>query len=114
MGKNAEWEAKRAEWEAKQEKRAERKSKAVGKEFDVQSTADSEVSTSAGSVVAVDEKEVESKAMMDKEVRKLTKHLREIVKLEGRSYLDTLQKEKVAKKKQVELDLDGAMGLAKV
>merc|ERR1719510_492037 len=102
--KAAEWEARRSEREKKAAERearlAEKNSKAPLKELDVQSMADSEASTFAST--AVDEKEVEQRVMMDKQVRKLMKLLREVEKLEGRSDLDALQIAKLARKKEVE------------
>merc|ERR1711971_1361671 len=112
----AEWEARRSKNDKKAAERearlAEKNSNAPLKELDVQSTADSEASTVASTIV--DEKEVEQRVMMDKEVRKLTKLLREIEKLEGRSDLDALQTVKLARKEEVELQLDSAQGLARV
>merc|ERR1712070_283280 len=64
--------------------------------------------------VDVDMKEVEKVAMMDKTVRKLSKILREIAKLEGRSDLEALQKAKLERKSDVEQEFDAAFGLAKV
>merc|ERR1712129_477114 len=115
--KAAEGEARRSEYEKKkaaeqEAQRADNKLKAAERELDVQSIAGSEVSTIASTTV--DEKEVENRVMMDKEVRKLMKLLREIEKLAGRSDLDALQTAKLARKEEVELQLDGAQGLAKV
>jgi len=126
--KKAEWEARKAEWATRT---AEREKKAVDREarlaeaqlaeknsrmplndLDVQSEADSEASTIAST--AVYEKEVERRVMMDREVRKLMKLLREIEKLEGRSDLDILQTAKLARKEEVELELVTSQGLAKV
>lgn len=108
--RKAEWEArqsekerKKAEWEAKQ---AEREAKrAERKQLDVQSIADSEVSTSASTI---DEKEVERMIGMDKEVRKWSKLLRDIGKLEGLRDLDALQKAKLDRKQSVAAELDSA------
>merc|ERR1712241_840662 len=127
MGK-AEWEEKKAEWEERRVEAAKKKAiakKAVAREaqlaeknsrmplieLDVQSEADSEASTIAST--AVYEKEVERRVMMDKEVRKLMKLLREIEKLEGRPDLDILQTAKLARKDEVELELSTSQGLAK-
>merc|ERR1711893_57614 len=90
---------------------AEKNSRMPLIELDVQSEADSEASTIAST--AVYEKEVERRVMMDKEVRKLMKLLREIEKLKGRSDLDILQTAKLAKKEEVELKLSTSQGLAK-
>merc|ERR1712241_377964 len=91
---------------------AEKNLKAPLKELEVQSMADSEASTIAST--AVNETEVEQRVMMDKQVRKLMKLLREVEKLEGRSDLDALQIAKLARKEEVELQLFAAQGLAKV
>merc|ERR1712014_353564 len=61
----------------------------------------------------VDEAEVGKLASMDKQVRKLAKTLREIANLEGLRDLDVLQEAKVARKREVEIELDTALGLAK-
>merc|ERR1712242_161900 len=61
----------------------------------------------------VDDAEVERQASMDKTVRKLTKTLMQIGKLEGLRDLDTLQVAKVAKRREVEIELDTAFALAK-
>merc|ERR1712217_722960 len=61
----------------------------------------------------VDEAEVEKLASMDKQVRKLAKTLRGIANLEGLRDLDVLQEAKVARKREVEIELDTALGPAK-
>merc|ERR1712048_168709 len=102
MRRKSEWEARQAEkaekqaaWEAKQ---AERKTKqaeweakrlnrtsARDKDFDAGSICSSDmVSTAASSAVVVDAQEVERAAMLDKQVRKLAKVLRDIETLEAR------------------------------
>merc|ERR1739845_4015 len=70
-------------------------------------------STAASSVVVVDEEEVERMVSLDKNVRKFLKVLRDIEKLESRNDLDALQRAKVARKHDVELELITAKGLAK-
>merc|ERR1740129_835013 len=60
----------------------------------------------------VDVKEVERLASMDKEVRKLAKKLQETSKLEGLRDLDVLQMAKVARKREVKVAHDTALGLA--
>merc|ERR1711879_1042191 len=122
--KSAEWERrqvenvkKQAEWKAKQAEKNSRQTakaaKAAKQDSEVASNA-TEASTIASLTVAiVDEAEVERMAAMDKEVRKLTKVLREIEKLEGRSDLDVLQRAKVARREEIELQLGTAKGLAK-
>merc|ERR1712039_524000 len=108
--KAAEWGAMQAEKNSRQATKAARAAK---QNSDVASNA-TEASTIASLTVAiVDEAEVERIAAMDKEVRKFMKVLREIEKLEGRSDLDVLQKAKVARKKEIELQLGTAKGLAK-
>jgi len=52
--------------------------------------------------------------MKDKTVRKHDKILREIMKLEGHKDLDRLQKAKLERKPDVEMELDAAKGLARV
>jgi len=56
---------------------------------------------------------VERLALLDKDVRKFAKILRETVKLEGRSDLDELQKAKLSRRHDVEVELDFAKNLAK-
>merc|ERR1719512_299243 len=110
------WEAKQAEWTAKQGEREVQKA-ARGrslKEFDEESIA-TDVSTLASSTsLAVDEAEVERLALLDKDVRKFAKILREIEKLDGRSDLDELQTAKLRRRQDIEVQLDSAKGLAKV
>merc|ERR1712060_697739 len=86
--------AMKAEWEARQAARiktqASRAYKRDSKDDDSSSNA-TDVSTTASLTVAiVDENEVERLAMMDKDVRKFVKVLREIVKLECRADIDEL------------------------
>merc|ERR1712238_638616 len=69
--------------------------------------------TSLGGAGAVDESEVERLALTDREVRKLVKALREICKLEYLSLLEPLQAAKVARKSELEVELDSVLGLAK-
>mmetsp|Transcript_23316 Transcript_23316/g.59410 ORF Transcript_23316/g.59410 Transcript_23316/m.59410 type:complete len:93 (+) Transcript_23316:330-608(+) len=57
--------------------------------------------------------EVERRASMDKEVRKLAKVLREVCKLEECEHLETLQAAKVARKAEVESELESVLGLAR-
>merc|ERR1712110_142893 len=123
--KQAEWEAKqlereakRAEWEASQAARiktqASRGYKRDSKDDDSSSNA-TDVSTTASLTVAiVDENEVERLAMMDKDVRKFVKVLREIEELECRADIDKLQKMKIAKKSEVEDQLNAAKYHAKL
>merc|ERR1712045_907999 len=83
------------------------------KAFDEESNAT--VSTLASiTSLAVDEAEVERLARLDKDVRRFAKILRETEKLEGRSDLDELQKAKLRRRHDIEVQLDSAKGLAKV
>merc|ERR1712045_688798 len=84
------------------------------KEFDEESIA-TDVSTLASSAfLAVDEAEVERLTLLDKDVRKFSKILREIEKLEGLPDLDELQTAKLRRREDIEVQLDSAKGLAKV
>merc|ERR1712242_252242 len=108
--KMAAWEAKQAEWKAKEKEREVRRAvpRRSLKEFDEESNA-TDVSTLASStVLVVDEAEVERLAHLDKEVRRCAKILLEIEKLEGRSGLDELQKAKLSRKHDIEVQLDSA------
>jgi len=121
--KKAEWEARQAErakktadWEAKQIARAKKTAEwkarhASNMDVDLESNA-STVATMNASIV--DEAEVERMVSMDKDVRKFVKVLRDIAKLESASSLDELQKAKVTRKADVELNLETAKGLARV
>merc|ERR1712039_900765 len=85
-----------------------------GKNLDVESDcSDDAASTAASSAVVIDEAEVERLAMLDKDVRKFAKVLRDIEKLESCKDLDDLQKAKVNRKADVEIKFDTAKGLAK-
>jgi len=110
--KHAEWLArqekkakKEAEFEARQAAREARKS--GDRDCDTESTC-TEVSTAASTMVVVDEMEVERIAMADKVVRKFLKTLREIEKLEGQDDLEQNQKAKLARKSEIEFELDSA------
>merc|ERR1712187_252177 len=115
--KAAEWEAKQAEWKAKQAEKNSRQTakaaKAAKQDSDVASNATEASTTASLTAAIVDDEEVERMAAMDKEVRKLMKVLREIEKLEGRSDLDVLQKAKVARREEIELQLGTAEWHAK-
>jgi hypothetical protein len=80
------------------------------KNWDAESTSTAATTTP----IIVDEADVERLALMDKDVRKSMKVLREIEKLEWLSDPDVLQKMKIARRPEVELELDGAKGLARV
>jgi hypothetical protein len=112
--KKAEWQAKQAEWEAKQAEAAARWAARQSKQkaWDLESNCTEEtLSTAEASTEAFNE-EVERLAIMDKEVRKFVKVLRDIEKLESQQDLDPLQRAKVARKHDVELDLVRAKGIA--
>jgi len=112
--KMAVWEAKQGEWKAKENEREGQRA-AHGrslKAFDEESNA-TDVSTLASiTSLAVDEAEVERLALLDKDVRRFAKILRETEKLEGRSDLDELQKAKLRRRHDIEVQLDSAKGLA--
>jgi colicin import membrane protein len=112
--KKAEWEATQAAWKARSERRLNASNRAVKmeKDCDLESNA-TEVSTALSMTsTAVDEAEVERMAMLDKEVRKYAKLLREIEKLEGRSDLDKLQEAKLARKAEVRDEFNYAKSIA--
>merc|ERR1712176_1091372 len=115
--KQAAWESKEAERKAKQADIDARslawKQQQVGSLDTKCNYTDDIDSTAASSVVAVDEEEVERMSLLDKDVRKCLKVLRDIEKLESRHSLDALQKEKVARKHEVQRQLIVAKGLAK-
>jgi hypothetical protein len=113
--RKAEHEARLAEREARMALRAsQRQPRQAESKWETESdrTASTEA-TSFGGARAVDEAEVERLAHADKGVRKLVKTLREIGKLEEGSVLEPLQAAKVAKKSELEVELDSALGLAK-
>merc|ERR1712045_53817 len=114
--KMAVWEAKQAEWKAKESEREVQRAapRRSLKAFDEESIA-TDVSTMESSTsLAVDEAEVERLALLDKDVRRFGKILRETEKLEGRCDLDELQKAKLGRRHDIEVQLDSAKGLAKV
>merc|ERR1712176_283874 len=114
--KQAAWESKEAERKAKQadiDARSLAWKQQVGSLDTKCNYTDDIDSTVASSVVAVDEEEIERMALLDKDVRKCLKVLREIEKLESRNDLDALQREKIARKHKVDRQLIVAKGLAK-
>eukprot|EP00444_Apocalathium_aciculiferum_P007175 CAMPEP_0183391282 /NCGR_PEP_ID=MMETSP0370-20130417/6331_1 /TAXON_ID=268820 /ORGANISM="Peridinium aciculiferum, Strain PAER-2" /LENGTH=214 /DNA_ID=CAMNT_0025570975 /DNA_START=98 /DNA_END=742 /DNA_ORIENTATION=- len=108
--KCAEFESRKAAWALRQAARPSRKDadKSASESACTESTA-----PSTGDVDEVDAAEVESRASMDKEVRKLAKVLREICKLEECDHLETLQSAKVARKPEVQSELESVLGLAR-
>jgi hypothetical protein len=119
--KAAEWAAKKAEKDAKSVERAVRKAAlekclSAKKDCDSESssnwTENSTVATAAS--IIVDEAEVECMALMDNTVRKFAKKLSEIEKLEASCNLDRLQREKIARKAEMQIEFETAIGLARV
>merc|ERR1712060_414263 len=60
-----------------------------------------------------DEEAIRCKVEADKDVRRLQKKLRDIIKLESFDKLDELQQAKLDKKSEVQVELDTARGLAR-
>merc|ERR1712151_902574 len=107
--RHEDWKAKQAAWEAKQGK-----AKTVDEHWDLESTA-TEATTAASVInIVIDDAEVERRAMMDKTVRKFGKVLRDMAKLEGLKDLDVLQKEKLKRKPEIEMEFEAAKAIAKV
>jgi len=105
--KHAEWEAKQQEWQRRQKD---------GKHRDLDScSVCTDASTAVGSVAltAEDEEEIERLVSTDRAVLKLAKKLRDIQKLEARGDLDALQKRKLEGKRDAEVELETARGLAR-
>merc|ERR1712147_585166 len=116
--KEEEWKARKAAQEekrlARDRKADEARSKAADRDWDLESN-DTDVSTApTDTSLRIDEAEVERCVMMDKNVRKFNKILREISLLEGRDDLDALQQAKLQRKSDVEMELQAARGLARV
>merc|ERR1712241_1463750 len=117
MGKQArdkrqeEWEAHDNEERLKYETRKQRRAERQGEwECSSQST----VSTAmTATLMPEDEEAVRCKVEADKDVRRLAKKLREMDKLEACNNLNPMQKAKLEKKWDVEVELDTARGLAR-
>merc|ERR1712193_407636 len=113
--KKAEFDKKKARWEERQAVRLATKlaknEASAARDWDTKSDI-SEATTSTAATVTFSNEEVRCLAAKDKEVRKLEKVLREIAKLEECQHLDPLQTAKVARKLQVEVELETARGLA--
>merc|ERR1711972_12699 len=86
--------------------------RAASNNWECESSCTESTAVTSCATSEVDEKEVERLASMDKNVRKLTKKLQEISKLEGLRDLDVLQVAKVARKREVEVEYETALGLA--
>jgi len=113
--KQAEWEAKHADWERRQARlQQQATSPAAEKDWDVESTGTNASTAPTATPVTLDPEEVERMVMLDKNVRKFVKLLRDISQLEGRKNLDALQKLKLERKADVEMELEAAKGLARV
>merc|ERR1712039_626042 len=82
-----------------------RAARAAANKWECESNCTESTAVTSGSE-EVDEAEVEKLAGMDKQVR-------EIVNLGGLRDLDVLQVARVARKREVEIELDTALGLAK-
>merc|ERR1711920_431338 len=89
-----------------------RAARAAANKWECESSCTESTGVTSCATSEVDVKEVERLASMDKEVRKLAKKLQEISKLEGLRDLDKLQVAKVARKREVRMAHDTALGLA--
>merc|ERR1711934_1304477 len=107
----AEFDKKKAKWEERLARKLAKNEALAARDWDTKSDI-SEATTSTAATVTFSNEEVRCLAAKDKEVRKLEKVLREISKLEECQHLDPLQTAKVARKPQVEIELETARGLA--
>merc|ERR1712241_892340 len=105
--KRVENEKKKAEWQRRQQARSRIVDDVDGKS----EVSECTVSTAATEARAIDHAEVERRASIDKEVRKLQRLLREIERLQQLQSLDKLQAAKVRRKSEVEVQLNTARGL---
>jgi hypothetical protein len=130
--RQAEYEKKQAEFERKHAARAERQAEwaerqaqreagkpgkrgaRVAQEWDTRSDISlASTAVSATSALTKEhEMEVQALVARDKEVRRLDKLLREIAKLEQCTDLDVLQRKKVGRKLELEIERESASGLA--
>jgi hypothetical protein len=130
--RQAEYEKKQAEFERKHAARAERQAEwaerqaqreagkpgkrgaRVAQEWDTRSDISlASTAVSATSALTKEhEMEVQALVARDKEVRRLDKLLREIAKLEQCTDLDVLQRKKVSRKSELEIERESASGLA--
>merc|ERR1712151_432128 len=106
-------QAKRAS--AREEKLAKEASKEQAKHEDWECSSQTTASTAITWVTLTPEveEEVQCKVEADKDVRRLAKKLREMVKLEACNSLDPLQKAKLEKKHDLEVELGSTRGLAR-
>mmetsp|Transcript_171370 Transcript_171370/g.549323 ORF Transcript_171370/g.549323 Transcript_171370/m.549323 type:complete len:188 (+) Transcript_171370:78-641(+) len=107
---HAEFESRKSAWEARHAAPPSRKD---ADKWASESACTESTAPSAGFVEEVHAAEVQRHASMDKDVRKLAKVLREICKLEECRHLETLQAAKMARKTNVESELESALGLAR-
>merc|ERR1712086_464274 len=100
---------------AREEKLAKEASKEQAKQEDWESSSQTTASTAItwASLTPEVEEEVQCKVEADKDVRRLAKKLREMVKLEACTSLDPLQKAKLEKKHDLEEELGSTRGLAR-
>merc|ERR1711862_1056121 len=112
--KKSEYERKKAEYEEQKAARAVGSRRRSVKQIDWDAKSDTSQATVSTAVptMVFNVEEVRHLAAKDKQVLKLSKVLREIAKLQERQDLDALQKAKVARKSQVEEELETARGLA--
>merc|ERR1712242_583294 len=100
---------------AREEKLAKEASKEQAKQEDWECSSQTTASTAITWVTLTPEveEEVQCKVEADKDVRRLAKKLREMVKLEACNSLDPLQKAKLERKHDLEEELDSTRGLAR-
>mmetsp|Transcript_171369 Transcript_171369/g.549318 ORF Transcript_171369/g.549318 Transcript_171369/m.549318 type:complete len:188 (+) Transcript_171369:78-641(+) len=108
--KCAEFESRKDAWEARQAAPPSRKD---ADKWAIESASSESTAPSTGFVDEADAAEVQRRACMDKEVRKLAKVLRDICKLEECDHLETMQAAKVARKPEMQSELDSVLGLAR-
>jgi len=115
--KRAEWEARQAENEPKRAERearqAQRKAQHPDWEETCSQTTDASTAAPWPALSPEDEEELERRVAADKAVRRHEKALREIAKLECRGDLDALQRAKLERRSEVEVELSTAKGLAR-
>merc|ERR1712228_707200 len=109
-----------ADWEARKTARSQHSLEAVSKaavrDCETESNCTDVSTAPTMTPLLLDDAEVEAELerilTSDKHVRKLRKTLGEIVRLEGRDDLDVLQRIKLQRKSEIEIELDTAKGLA--
>merc|ERR1712118_553508 len=95
-------------------KKAEKRRARVSQEWDTKSDMSLASTAVSANSALTNEQELEVHALVakDKEVRRLDKLLREIAKLEQCMDLDVLQKKKVNRKSELEMERESVYGLA--